>query len=269
MSLNNLKKILLYIVTILLIFGLLLLIYYIVGNNRKDNSKSEIEKINELKIKNVDNYYLAINSEKTSVNIKTGDYLYIESDNNNIKVDYDKGNSSIVIDEKKLTSFDYVNSYDMTIYLPSTFFKEVDIITESGNVIIEEMYTNKLTLSVGSGKTNIDNLTVYKECNINSGVGKVSINGNVINNLRLSSGVGESSISTILTGNNNISSGVGNVYITLLQGSNHYTFNNKKGIGDIRIDNKKVSDGTYGNGPSEVNVTSGIGNISIVFKESD
>ena len=266
---KNLMKVLLFTLTILVIFGLLLLIYYFVGINKKDNSKSDIDKINELKIKNIDNYYLAINSEKTSVSIATGDYFYLESDNRNIKVDYDKGNSSIVIDEKRLTSFDYVNSYNMTIYLPNTFFKEVDINTESGNVIIEEMYTNKLNLTVGSGKTNIDNLTVYKECNINSGVGKVNINGNVINNLRLSSGVGESSISTILTGNNTISSGVGNVYITLLQGSNHYTFNNKKGIGDIRIDNKKVNDGTYGKGPSLVDVTSGIGNISIIFKEND
>ena len=265
---KELNKVLLYIFSILLIFSLLLIIYYVVGNHNKDNSKTEIEKINELHISNIDNYYLAINSEKTNVTIKTGDYFYLESDNRNIKIDYDKGNSSIVIDEKRLSSFDYVNSYNMTIQMPSTFFKEVDINAESGNVVIDELYTNTLNLTVGSGKTNIDNLTVYKECNINSGVGKVNINGNVINNLKLLSGVGESEISTILTGNNIISSGVGNVYITLLQGANHYTFNNKKGIGDIRIDNKKVNDGAYGKGPSIVDVTSGIGNINIVFKES-
>ncbi len=266
---GNIKKLFLYILSILLIFGLLLLIYYIVGKINNDNSKNDIEIINELKLNKLDNYYLAINSNNTSVNIVKDDYLFIESDNRNISIDYDKSTYSIVIDEKKLSRFDYTNSYNMTIHMPSAFFKEVDITTESGNIIIDEMNTNRLNLNVGAGQTNINNLTVYKEANVVSGVGRVFINGSVINNLTLSSGVGESSISTILAGNSYISSGVGNVYITILQGSNHYTFNNKKGIGDIRIDNNKVNDTVYGSGPSMVNITSGIGNVNIIFKEEN
>jgi DUF4097 and DUF4098 domain-containing protein YvlB len=157
----------------------------------------------------------------------------------------------------------------MTIHLPSTIFKEVNIRTNSGNVIVSSLITNKLNLEVGAGKTDIDNLIVYKEARISTGVGKVNIDGVLINNLRLSNGVGETHIRSNFSGESEIKSGVGNISIEALMPMDNYTFVVKKGVGDIVIDGHLMDSGQVGSAPNVVFVESGIGTIDIKCREQN
>ncbi len=252
----------------LLVYGLSYLIYgvsFIFGNNNKYNDSVLL--INNNEIKELDNYNLYIKTEKTNVIVKTSNVFNVSTNNKNIGIDLNKDTNTISITEKKLSLFNFFDSYDMTIYLPDSLFKEIRIDTNAGNIISNKFSTNKLNLKVGSGKVVIDSLVVYKKANLNTGVGSVNINGKLINNLSLSSGIGQTNISANLFGKNYIEGGVGNISLNLLNEKRNYSFELKKGLGDIIIDNEVKADGKYGDGNSSICVETNIGKIDITFSK--
>lgn len=252
----------------LFVYGLSSLIYglsFVFGNNNK--YKDNIMLIQDNIINDIDNYSFKVRTEKTNINIKQSDTFNVETNNKNISIDFDKDTNTIIINEKKLPLFNYLESYDMTVYLPSALFKEFEIDSNSGNVIANTIVTNKLKLNVSSGKTKIDSLTVYKDADIETGIGNVDIKGKLINNLNLSSGIGETKLEANITGKSLVKSGVGNIKLKLLQTENHYSFDLKKGIGDIVIDGNVRGDGSYGEGPSYIVVETNIGKIEVDFNK--
>ena len=146
-------------------------------------------------INNIDNYSFTVKTEKTNVIIIKSETFNVETNNKNISIDYDKDSNTIMITERKLPLFNYLESYDMKIYLPSTLFKDVNITTNAGNVEADSLVSNKFYLSVGAGKTKIDSLTAYKETALITGVGKVNIRGKLLNNLTLNNGIVEKMVS--------------------------------------------------------------------------
>ena len=60
-------------------------------------------------------------------NSKKSDSFNVETNNKNISINYDNKTDTISIKEKKLNMFNVYDIYDMTIYIPPTLFKEVDI----------------------------------------------------------------------------------------------------------------------------------------------
>ena len=252
----------------LIVYGISSFIYglsFVFGNNNR--YKDNIMLIQDNLINDIDNYSFKVKTEKTNIIIKQSDTFNVETNNKNISIDFDKESNTIIVNEKKLPLFNYLESYDMTIYLPSALFKEVNIIANSGNVIANTLVTNKLYLEVNSGKTKIDSLTVYKDADISTGIGNVEIYSKLINNLSLSSGIGETRIVANLSGKSHIKSGVGNIKLDLLQTPNHYSFDLKKGIGDIVIDKEVKQDGSYGEGPSYIHAETNIGRIDITFND--
>lgn len=252
----------------LFVYGLSTLIYglsFVFGNDNK--YKDNIMLIQDNIINNIDNYSFTVKTEKTNVIIIKSETFNVETNNKNISIDYDKDSNTIMITERKLPLFNYLESYDMKIYLPSTLFKEVNITTNAGNVEADSLVSNKFYLSVGAGKTKIDSLTAYKETALITGVGKVNIRGKLLNNLTLNNGIGETKIKANITGKSKIESGVGNINLDLLQSKNHYSFELKKGVGDIHISGELMKDGKYGEGPSYIYAETNIGKININFEE--
>ena len=64
----------------------------------------------------------------------------------------------------------------------------------------QKLNTENLAFELGAGETEIQKLTVSKECEIEGGAGKLSILGGTINDLCLDLGVGEVNLITNLTG---------------------------------------------------------------------
>ena len=118
----------------LFVYGLSTLIYglsFVFGNDNK--YKDNIMLIQDNIINNIDNYSFTVKTEKTNVIIIKSETFNVETNNKNISIDYDKDSNTIMITERKLPLFNYLESYDMKIYLPSTLFKEVNITTNAGN----------------------------------------------------------------------------------------------------------------------------------------
>ena len=134
------------------------------------------------------------------------------------------------------------------------------------NAINANVY-EKLKLDLGAGKTDIDNLIVSKDAFINTGAGKFQVLAGSINNLDFDIGVGEANIKTKLTGVNRFDAGVGALKLNLLGNLDDYRIKVSKGIGNISIDSKNVSEGEIGNGDVIVDIDGGIGEIKVDFNE--
>lgn len=218
------------------------------------------------KIKISDNYeILDIELNNINILIKEGKKLKIETDSKNINIK-EIGNK-LLITEKKNSWLPKQPSTDLIIYVPSNYtFKEISIENGAGRLDIDYIKTNELELELGAGKVNINELNVYKESSIDSGAGEIIINSGLVNNLDFDMGIGKVELNLKITGKSEIDSGIGEMKLNLLGSNDDYKINLDKGIGKVKIDNQDVFDSSiYGNGENTINISGGIGNITINY----
>ena len=208
---------------------------------------------------------LDIQTEFTNLTIKTGTSLKIETDNNNIK--FKQENQKLQIKEKSKRWLLNHDEKDLILYLPESIeFQKVKIVTGAGKIDIETLATQNLLFELGAGETEIRELNISNECEIDGGAGKLSILNGKINDLDLDIGVGEVNLTAILTGKNEINAGVGSLNVDLQGQKESYKIKADKGIGSIKIDGEEVLSGEIiGSGENQIEIDGGIGNIKIDF----
>lgn len=243
-------------------------IYLITGVFSIKSDNSIDKEINTLWMQNNENVIsLDIDIKFSNLTIKNGDKFLVESNNKNIKYKYN--NSSLEVEEIKYNLFNNSDVGEVIITIPSNIrLDSVDIDNGAGSLNIENINANKFNLDLGAGVTIIDNIIV-DSADIDSGAGKFIIKFGKINNLDFDMGAGTAEITSIITGNNQINSGVGNLKLNLIDDIENYKIKINKGIGKVEIDNKEVSDNEIvGTGLNFINISGGIGTITVNFMES-
>ena len=242
---------------------------YLITSVFSIKSDNSIDKeINTLWMQNNENVIsLDIDIKFSNLTIKNGDKFLVESNNKNIKYKYN--NSSLEVEEIKYNLFNNSDVGEVIITIPSNIrLDSVDIDNGAGSLNIENINANKFNLDLGAGITVIDNIIV-DSADIDSGAGKFIIKFGKINNLDFDMGAGTAEITSIITGNNQINSGVGNLKLNLIDNIENYKIKINKGIGKVEIDNKEVSDDEIvGTGLNFINISGGIGTITVNFMES-
>ena len=105
--------------------------------------------------------------------------------------------------------------------------------------------------------------------NISTGAGAFKIENAILNNLKFDMGVGKTTIQGNIIGTSELNTGIGEVNISLTNRISEYQLKVNKGIGNITIDNKTVIDNeTIGEGPNYIDLSGGIGSISINFENN-
>ena len=242
---------------------------YLITSVFSIKSDNSIDKeINTLWMQNNENVIsLDIDIKFSNLTIKNGDKFLVESNNKNIKYKYN--NSSLEVEEIKYNLFNNSDVGEVIITIPSNIrLDSIDIDNGAGSLNIESINANKFNLDLGAGVTVIDNIIV-DSADIDSGAGKFIIKFGKINNLDFDMGAGTAEITSIITGNNQINSGVGNLKLNLIDNIENYKIKINKGIGKVEIDNKEVSDNEIvGTGLNFINISGGIGTITVNFMES-
>ena len=216
---------------------------------KKDIEENLNTEMTATSFENSDITNLDIEIAFTNLTIKTGETFKVETDNNNIK--FEQENQRLRIKEKNKKWFSNYEEKDLILYLP------------------KDLELEKVHIELGAGETEIQDLTVSKECEIDGGAGKLSVLGGIINALDLDLGVGEVNLQTQLKGRNEINAGVGSLNIDLLGDATSYKIQADKGLGTIKIDGKEISNGeTFGDGENYIEVDGGIGNIDINFNNT-
>lgn len=203
---------------------------------------------------------LKINLRYANLTIIKGEKFVIESNDENITWSNNRGN--LTIKEKKYNRFE---KKELKIQIPEhILFEKIDIETGTGICDIDLLNSKELSLELGAGKSDIQNLNIINNAKIESGVGEIKIRSSKLNNLDLEVGVGKFTLEAVLTGNNKVEVGVGSLDINLRDGIENYTVKTKKGIGSINVaDTNLKNNESYGTGSTYIYVESGIGSINI------
>ena len=213
----------------------------------------------------IDNLEIEINA--ADLYIKEGEAFSVESNLKHLKVE-EKGGSLIIQETKKFTG-PYKGAV-LTVYVPAgTVFDWVDLITGAGRLTIENLSAERLNFVLGAGDVSADLLVATKSAEIEGGAGRITINNGALKNLDLDMGVGQLNLTAALTGDCQLDLGVGESNVTLIGSKEDYKLDIEKGLGNICVDGKNVSDyGSSGNGANKVEMDGGIGAINVTFQET-
>ncbi|MBP3919949.1 MAG: DUF4097 family beta strand repeat protein [Bacilli bacterium] len=222
---------------------------------------------------NINNYsntsnILSVDIKASKLKIVEGESLKVKSDNKYITSNQDYNKLSVT--EKKSSIFKTKDMEEVIIYVPKDMiFDKVYISNGAGKINIENITARDLELEIGAGKLEIDKITTYNNTEIESGAGEVIIKNANINNLDLDAGVGKFTLNASMKGKSNIDAGVGELNINLLDSKDNYSIYAENGIGSITIDGDSIKDdSTYGTGNNKIDIDGGIGSINIKFLEN-
>ena len=200
--------------------------------------------------------------------IKEGNSFSIESNLKNL--DVDEKNGCLTLKDLTKIKLNGSNAYEnavLTIYVPvGTVFDNVNIKTGAGRFTVDSLSAATIGFELGAGDVTISKLIAEKSANIEGGAGRITISDGAIKNLDLEMGLGQLNLTSALTGDCNLDSGVGEMNVTLLGSKDDYELDIEKGIGNITVDGKNVTDfGSSGNGANEVDIHGGVGAINVRF----
>ena len=200
--------------------------------------------------------------------IKEGNSFSVESNLKNLEVD--EKNGCLTLKDLTKIKLNGSNAYEnavLTIWVPvGTVFDNVNIKTGAGRFTVDSLSAATIGFELGAGDVTISKLIAEKSANIEGGAGRITISDGAIKNLDLEMGLGQLNLTSALTGDCNLDSGVGEMNVTLLGSKDDYELDIEKGIGNITVDGKNVTDfGSSGNGANEVDIHGGVGAINVRF----
>ena len=202
--------------------------------------------------------------------IKEGNGFSVESNLKNLEVD--EKNGCLTLKDLTKIKLNGSNAYEnavLTIYGPvGTVFDNVNIKTGAGRFTVDSLSAATIGFELGAGDVTISKLIAEKSADIEGGAGRITISNGAIKDLALKMGMGQLNLTAALTGDSELELGVGESNITLLGSKDDYELDIEKGIGNITVDGKNVTDyGSSGRGANEVEIHGGIGAINVEFKE--
>ena len=227
----------------------------VIGETKNYTVSSEISDLN-IQINAADFY------------IKEGNGFSVESNLKNLEVD--EKNGCLTLKDLTKIKLNGSNAYEnavLTIWVPvGTVFDNVNIKTGAGRFTVDSLSAATIGFELGAGDVTISKLIAEKSANIEGGAGRITISDGAIKNLDLEMGLGQLNLTSALTGDCNLDSGVGEMNVTLLGSKDDYELDIEKGIGNITVDGKNVTDfGSSGNGANEVDIHGGVGAINVRF----
>ena len=200
--------------------------------------------------------------------IKEGNGFSVESNLKNLEVD--EKNGCLTLKDLTKIKLNGSNAYEnavLTIYVPvGMVFDNVNIKTGAGRFTVDSLSAATIGFELGAGDVTISKLIAEKSANIEGGAGRITISNGAIKDLALKMGMGQLNLTAALTGDSELELGVGESNITLLGSKDDYELDIEKGIGNITVDGKNVTDyGSSGNGANEVDIHGGVGAINVRF----
>ena len=200
--------------------------------------------------------------------IKEGNGFSVESNLKNLEVD--EKNGCLTLKDLTKIKLNGSNAYEnavLTIYVPvGMVFDNVNIKTGAGRFTVDSLSAATIGFELGAGDVTISKLIAEKSANIEGGAGRITISNGAIKDLALKMGMGQLNLTAALTGDSELELGVGESNITLLGSKDDYELDIEKGIGNITVDRKNVTDyGSSGNGANEVDIHGGVGAINVRF----
>lgn len=156
----------------------------------------------------------------------------------------------------------------VVITIPKDFqATECTVNTGIGPLTISNLVTDTFDLSSGISDIKCSNVTVNREADIESGVGRIIFSDSTLYNADISSGTGEIDIDGHMYGDCSVESGVGTIQLTLDDSMDDYNFDVEKGLGSLKINGSSYKHANFKSSGSSnsLDIESGVGTINIDF----
>lgn len=211
---------------------------------------------------------LDIDISNSDFNIMQGQEFKIEAYDISESCEIQLDNDTLKIKEKKMKFF-RTNSPKIILYIPSdAILKNVKINLGVSNSNISNITCDNFKMNVGAGNVNLQSVK-SNTSNLDCGAGNVEISDTVLENADLNCGVGKFDFEGQITGNSEVNCGVGNVNLNLVGTKDTYKLITENGIGTMTINGTKLSERqTTGDGENKINVSGGIGSVTINLPEN-
>ncbi|MDD7102688.1 MAG: DUF4097 family beta strand repeat-containing protein [Candidatus Faecenecus gallistercoris] len=203
---------------------------------------------------------LEIDVSTADLELVLGSRLMVSSTDSNVRAYIENG--TLYVEEDGFDWFDTTND-QVIVQVPTEYLDFVCIDAGAGKVSLSSLKFSKLDLSLGAGNVSLRSVIVTDEVEMDGGAGKVTIEDASFHNFSYDGGVGEFEFTGTLVGFNDLDSGIGTMTLHLNDSEEEYTFILSTGIGSVSLNQKECSSGTYGTGPTNVQVDGGIGSIAI------
>lgn len=201
----------------------------------------------------IDKINIDLKSAKLVIKAGGNELVVKESDENNFRVN--KSGNELRINEKDgwFVNHDRLDTLEITIP-EGMLLKELDIDSGAGRVEIEGVEADKFAMDQGAGVVEIAR-SRFNRTKISGGAGSIKINSSILNDLKLEAGVGKVEIESDITGDSKIDCGIGEVAVKLNSPKEDYRIRVEKGIGSIKIDGETwENNSTYGNGSNKLDI---------------
>ena len=148
----------------------------------------------------------------------------------------------------------------------NVYLNEFFLESGAGKVTIQGLNAQKFELNQGAGQVIIED-SIFQNTSLRGGAGRIEVKNSKFNDLSLESGVGSVEIEAEIKGSSKIECGVGSTNLKLLGKKDEYKIHVEKGLGSIKIENVIYEDDSWiGNGQNTLEIEGGIGSIRVDFK---
>lgn len=217
---------------------------------------------------------LEIDTTVSNIKIKVGNEFHVEGINVPERFTCNlKNNGTLLIQTGKNSGLQFSiferKHSTITITIPDDYkFDKTIIDNGTGNITIEQLYTDTLDIDCGVGDTLISEITADR-VDIDGGVGNLEFRDAVLNNCDIKGGTGNISITGSLYGKNEFNTGVGNIRLDLNGHSDQYNLKINKGLGNVKIDGESYNNINWNNNNAEhsIKIDGGVGDTSVRFMQ--
>ena len=218
-------------------------------------------------------YEIATEIHSLDVQISAADFKIVSADEFSVESNLkylsvsEKDGVLKIVDEPKSNS-NYTNAI-LTLYVPNgVVFNDVDIETGAAKMTVDTLSASSVELKLGAGDVRFESLNASADVDIKGGAGQITIVNGTLNDLSLEMGMGELNLTAAVLGESDLKFGVGESNVTLIGSKDDYKVDIEKGLGNITVDGKTVTDfGSSGNGQNHIEIEGGVGAINLNFKE--
>ena len=228
------------------------------------------------------NQIASTNIQKIDLQIKTRNIVIKSGDIESISYEGILDTDEIKVDQEKLKIEDHskllknVNkNVTLEIIIPNRLIHEIEVENKTGDVTLQGIETNELSLELGVGDIELEEVTIHSETEIKGGTGNIQVKDSTFySKFDIEEGAGDIAFIGELMGNVKINCGIGDVKLEVDNHRDNYHIVAEGGVNSLKIDGEKMGgslatqyNDNYKNNRFDMKLEVGVGDVQVNFND--
>ncbi len=246
-----------------------------VNEHEKEHGKETVhtQKANQIASTNIQKIDLQMKTR--NIVIKSGNVESISYegilDTDEIKVDQEK----LKIEDHSKLLKNVNKNVTLEIIIPNRLIHEIEVENKTGDVTLQGIETNELSLELGVGDIELEEVTIHSETEIKGGTGNIQVKDSTFySKFDIEEGAGDIAFIGELMGNVKINCGIGDVKLEVDNHRDNYHIVAEGGVNSLKIDGEKMGgslatqyNDNYENNRFDMKLEVGVGDVQVNFND--